>query len=100
VKYKNIVGNSVFISLCCALGYYTFFGKNNLYEYFKQKKMCVLEQQRIAKLKRDIKQINHMQHAWKQNPESLEQHARLDLCMGHTNELVYLLPKKPVPRAS
>ena len=95
MQYKYVIKN-LCIVLCCIFFYYIFFGSYFLQEYFKCVACCNYEKEKIAELSTDIQKIEQINYAWKNDPITIERYARLDLCLGYTNELIYLIKKKPL----
>jgi cell division protein FtsB len=93
VDYKNAFKFSMVISIGFSVTYYIVFGSRGVIEYLSAKQQIRKTHNTIARLEHNIHRLKNSIFLYQQNPFEMEKVARYDFDMGHTNEMVYLLPK-------
>ncbi len=93
MTYKNIIRSISLLSLVGSIIYYVMVGEHGVMRQRRLQQHVQQEKDLIITLETDINHLKNDLQCWHQNPWYEEQYARQDLCMGCTNELVYLLPK-------
>ena len=74
--------------------YFLIFSGIGLVAYGREKKQLVIKQKELATLEKEIGTLEQELGAWKNDSFELEKLARQDLCMGYTDEIIYILPKQ------
>ena len=93
MKNKNTIVIVFFLSLCSISVYHIIWGKRGIKSYTMLANQITQDKQRVHNLEKDIASLKLAIREWQNDEFSLEQCARMDLQMGSTNELVYLLQK-------
>lgn len=94
MKIKVIPCIILLLVLCSISTYYIVWGKRGVNAFKEISKEIDLEKDKIKKVEDEIKHLRTIIALWQTDDFELEKLARMDLQMGTTNEVVYLLPKK------
>lgn len=91
METRFIVRVILFFGLLVSLLYSIFFSSSGVIKYLKAKHSIFVENQKISKLEKKIKNIDESISEWSCDGFELEKQARQDLQMGSKGETVYLL---------
>lgn len=80
----------IFIIVCITCSSYFFWGKYNVFEYYKLKKEILLEEQQIKDLEQQMNKLQAKIDKWKSDEFYTEKFARQNLQMGKPNEQVFV----------
>jgi len=81
-------------AFCGYLGYHAIWGKRGIVRYFTLKYKIEKDKHKILALEQDVAATKNRIIDVRNEPFELEKIAREDLLLGHTNELIYLIPSK------
>jgi cell division protein FtsB len=90
---KNFIHNGIMISSVFVIGYFLFFAKHGVVDYYKLKNQIKKQTQKINRLNNEIHALQADIKQYQENPYETEKVARYDFGVGYTNEMVYLLKK-------
>lgn len=93
MEIKTVLSIAILLVLGLLICCYCIFGKYGIIAYDKLFKKIHIEHQQINCLTKKIKTTQKKLIRY-QDPFEVEKIARYDFCMGYTNELIYVLPKK------
>ncbi len=94
MKTKIITSVALLLILCGISTYYIVWGKRGVNTFKTISKEIDQEKEKVKKVEDEIKHLKTIIALWQTDEFELEKLARMDLQMGTTNEIVYLLPKK------
>lgn len=86
---KMIVKRGLFICLACAFFYYTIFSSKGFITQWTLNRRMARTEQAITRINKDIVYLEHALLRTKTDPFEMEKHARFDVAMSYTNELIY-----------
>lgn len=91
LKFLSIAYKLILFSLVIIFTYFIVYGEVGLYAYYSSKEQVEKEKTKLVKVCKQIDDLEQEVANWNSDNFYLEKMAREDLCMGHKDEIIYLV---------